>query len=51
MAKVSNNSPMCVAKNGTYFISGQLPADLEADISDQTTSSLEKIESLLTAHG
>ena len=32
-----------VAKSGTYYVSGQLPSDLEASVAEQTRSSLENV--------
>ena len=48
---MANNSPIRIGRNGIYYVSGQLPADLTASLPEQTASSLEKINSLLAEHG
>ncbi|WP_455137560.1 RidA family protein [Thermophilibacter sp.] len=44
-------SPITFDDNGTYYVSGQLPADVSASLEEQTSSSLERIEAVLAEHG
>lgn len=44
-------SPIRFDADGTYYVSGQLPADSSASLSEQTASSLEGIRRVLDENG
>ncbi len=44
-------SPIRFDADGTYYVSGQLPADVSASLSEQTASSLENIRKVLDENG
>ena len=49
--KTNERMSQIVRHGGLIYLSGQVPADTDADISAQTTSVLEKIDALLDEAG
>ena len=44
-------SPIKISQSGTFYVSGQLPADLTASAGEQAASCFEAIDAVLKDHG